>query len=149
MRQQRDAWQKAQPRLDPARLARPWRFTARPLAHEHVRGRLAPAGLNGSEGDPGPMDGALFKAYVQAFLCPTLTPGDIVVWDNLSSHQVAGVREAIEAVGATLKPLPPYSPDFNPIEQVFAKLKARLRKAGERTVEAECENYLCGAGYAL
>ena len=80
----------------------------------------------------GPMDGALFKAYVREFLCPTLSPGDIVIWDNLSSHQVAGIREAIEAVGATLKPLPPYSPDFNPIEQVFAKLKASLRKAGER-----------------
>lgn len=112
----------------------------------------------------GPMDGAFFKAYVCEFLCPTLSPGDIVVWDNLSSHQVAGVREAIEAVGATLKPLPPYSPDFNPIEQVFAKLKALLQKAGERTVEtlwsalahvldqftsAECANYLRGAGYAL
>lgn len=111
----------------------------------------------------GAMDGAFFKAYVKEVLCPTLSPGDIVVWDNLSSHQVAGVREAIEAVGATLKPLPPYSPDFNPIEQVFAKLKSLLRKAGERTVEAlwqtlakvlnqftpaECENYLRGAGYA-
>jgi transposase len=110
------------------------------------------------------MDGALFKAYVQKFLCPTLSPGDLVIWDNLSSHQVAGVREAIEAVGAVLKPLPPYSPDFNPIEQFFAKLKAGLRKTGERTVETlwealakvldpltptECENYLRGAGYAL
>jgi transposase len=113
---------------------------------------------------PGAMDGACFKAYVKEFLCPTLVPGDIVVWDNLSSHQVAGVREAIEAVGATLKPLPTDSRDFNPIEQVFAKLKAGLRKAGERTVEAlwdtlakvmdqftpaECENYLRGAGYAV
>lgn len=112
----------------------------------------------------GAMDGALFRAYVREFLCPTLSPGDLVVWDNLSSHQVAGVREAIEAVGAVLMPLPPYSPDFNPIEQLFAKLKALLRKAGERTVEAlwdslakildqfsptECENYLRGAGYAL
>jgi transposase len=112
----------------------------------------------------GAMDGNCFKAYVREFLCPTLSPGDIVVWDNLSSHQVAGVREAIEAVGAILKPLPSYSPDFNPIEQVFAKLKAGLRKAGERTVEtlwsalahvldqftpAECANYLRGAGYAL
>jgi transposase len=110
------------------------------------------------------MEGTLFLAYVREFLCPILSPGDIVIWDNLSSHQVAGVREAIEAVGAILKPLPPYSPDFNPIEQVFAKLKASLRKAGERTVEAlwntlasvleqftpaECQNYLRGAGYAV
>ncbi|MGZ8214523.1 MAG: transposase [Methylosarcina sp.] len=108
------------------------------------------------------MEGALFKAYVREFLCPTLSPDDIVVWDNLSSHQVAGVREVIEAVGTFLKPLPPYSPDFNPIEQLFAKLKAWLRKAGERTLEelwqtlakvldqltpAECENDLRGAGY--
>jgi transposase len=109
----------------------------------------------------GAMDGTLFLAYVREFLCPMLSSGDIVVWDNLSSHQVADVHEAIEAVGAILKLLPPYSPDFNPIEQVFAKLKALLRKAGERTVEAlwdslakvldqfspaECENYLRGAG---
>ncbi|MGZ8144674.1 MAG: IS630 family transposase, partial [Methylosarcina sp.] len=122
------------------------------------RGLTAPMVIQGA------MDGACFKAYVKEFLCPTLEPGDIVVWDNLSSHQVAGVREAIEAVGATLKPLPPYSPDFNPIEQVFAKLKAGLRKAGERTIEtlwsalahaldqftpAECANDLRGAGYAL
>jgi transposase len=112
----------------------------------------------------GPMNGNLFLAYVHEFLGPTLSPGDIVVWDNLSSHQVAGVREAIEARGAVLKPLPPYSPDFNPIEQVFSKLKALLRKAGERTVEtlwktvarildqfspAECTNYLRGAGYTV
>ena len=96
---------------------------------------------------------------MQAFLCPTLAPGDIVIWDNLSSHPVAAVREAIEAVGAVLKPLPPYSPGFNPIEQFFAKLKAGLRKAGElwealaevldQFSPAECENYLRGAGYAL
>jgi transposase len=122
------------------------------------RGLTAPMVIQGA------MDGNCFKAYVREFLCPTLSPGDIVVWDNLSSHQVAGVREAIEAVGAILKPLPSYSPGFNPIEQVFAKLKAGLRKAGERTVEtlwsalahvldqftpAECANYLRGAGYAL
>ena len=64
----------------------------------------------------GPMDGALFPAYVRTFLCPSLRPGDIVIADNLSSHKVAGVREAIEAVGATIRYLPPYSPDFNPIE---------------------------------
>jgi len=77
----------------------------------------------------GPMDGEVFLAYVREFLCPTLQPGDIVILDNLSSHKVAAVREAIPATGATLRYLPPYSPDFNPIEKLFAKLKALLRKA--------------------
>ena len=109
-----------------------------------------------------PMDGALFLAYVREFLCPTLQPGDVVIADNLSSHKVAGVREAIEAVGATIRYLPPYSPDLNPIEQLFSKLKAMLRKAAMRTVEAlwneigrlietvpdnECRNYFRAAGY--
>ncbi|MGQ0618871.1 MAG: IS630 family transposase [Panacagrimonas sp.] len=84
----------------------------------------------------GPMDGAIFLAYVQDFLCPTLQPGDPVIADNLSSHKVTGVREAIEAVGAQIRYLPPYSPDLNPIEKLFAKLKALLRKAAKRTVEA-------------
>src|SRR5262249_39816707 len=79
----------------------------------------------------GPMDGATFLSYVQDFLCPTLKRADIVIADNLSSHKVPGVRQAIEAVGATLRYLPPYSPDLNPIEQVFAKLKALLRKAAK------------------
>lgn len=110
----------------------------------------------------GPMDGALFLAYVREFLCPTLKRGDIVIADNLSSHKVAGVREAIEAVGATLVHLPAYSPDLNPIEQLFAKLKALLRKAATRTKEAlwteigdlletvtpeECQNYFRSSGY--
>ncbi len=110
----------------------------------------------------GPMDGALFLAYVQTFLCPTLRPGDIVIADNLSSHKVAGVREAIEAVGATIRYLPPYSPDLNPIEKLFSKLKALLRKAAKRSVEAlwdeignlldvfsaaECSNYFTSSGY--
>lgn len=69
----------------------------------------------------GPRNGDLFLGYGREFLCPSLLPGDMVIWDNLSSHHVGGVREAIEARGAILKPLPPYSPDFNPIEQVFAK----------------------------
>jgi transposase len=77
----------------------------------------------------GPMDGAIFATYVSKFLCPTLRPGDIVIADNLSSHKVAGVREAIEAVGAQMCYLPPYSPDLNPIEKAFSKLKALLRKA--------------------
>lgn len=110
----------------------------------------------------GPMDGALFLAYVRTFLCPTLNPGDVVIADNLSSHKVAGVAEAIEAAGATLIYLPPYSPDLNPIENLFSKLKALLRKAAKRTVEElwteigelldtvtpeECTNYFHASGY--
>jgi transposase len=109
------------------------------------------------------MNGDAFLAYVEQVLAPGLTPGDIVVMDNLSAHKVPGVREAIEAAGARLLYLPPYSPDFNPIEQLFAKLKALLRKAGERSVEglwsriadlldtftsSECTNYFRNAGYA-
>lgn len=110
----------------------------------------------------GPMDGQVFLAYVENFLCPTLKPGDIVVLDNLSSHKLAAVREAIAAVGATLRLLPPYSPDLNPIENLFAKLKALLRKAANRTIDTlwlhfaqllstfspeECSNYFTAAGY--
>ena len=110
----------------------------------------------------GALTGDLFLAYVKQVLAPALKPGDIVVLDNLSSHKVEGVREAIQAAKAQLRYLPPYSPDFNPIEQVFAKLKALLRKAGERTVEglwnriglllehfhpAECRNYFHHCGY--
>ena len=109
-----------------------------------------------------PINGAIFLAYVRQCLAPTLTAGDIVVMDNLSSHKVAGVREAIEAAGATVRYLPPYSPDLNPIELLFAKLKALLRKAAEREIEAlwnrigklleafspnECAAYLRHAGY--
>lgn len=83
-----------------------------------------------------PMTGELFRAYAQQVLAPTLRPGDVVVMDNLSAHKVAGVRAAIEAVGASVLYLPPYSPDLNPIEQVFAKLKALLRKAAARTRDA-------------
>ena len=84
----------------------------------------------------GPMDGPSFRAYVGQFVVPILRRGDIVVMHNLPSHKVAGIREAIEAAGAKLRYLPAYSPDFNPIEQFFAKLKALLRKAAARTVEA-------------
>lgn len=119
-------------------------------------------GLNAPMVADGPMNGALFRAWVETFLCPTLQPGDIVIADNLSSHKVAGIREAIEAVGATLRYLPPYSPDLNPIEKVFAKLKALLRRAGVRAIDAlwdqvgalldafspeECGNYLKSSGY--
>ena len=111
----------------------------------------------------GPMNGAAFLAYVEQILAPGLKPGDIVVLDNLSAHKVPGVRDAIEATGARLLYLPPYSPDFNPIEQLFAKLKALLRKAAERSVEGlwsriaslldafppdECANYFRNSGYA-
>lgn len=110
----------------------------------------------------GPMNGAIFRAYVEQFLAPTLKPGDIVVMDNLAAHKVKGVRQAIEAKGATVLYLPPYSPDLNPIEQLFAKLKALLRKAAERSIDAlwqtigrlldrfspqECRNYFTNAGY--
>lgn len=110
----------------------------------------------------GAMTGALFLKYVQHFLCPTLHPGDIVIADNLRSHKVAGVKEAIEAVGARIRYLPPYSPDLNPIEKLFTKLKALLRKAAPRTVDAlwadlgilldrftpaECTRYFASSGY--
>jgi transposase len=110
----------------------------------------------------GPMDGPSFLAYVRQCLCPTLHPGDIVSADNLPSHKVAGVRQALEARGASLRLLPAYSSDFNPIEQLFAKLKALLQKAAQRSVEGlwqeigklldtispeECANYFRAAGY--
>ena len=88
----------------------------------------------------GPMDGEMFLAYVRQFLCPTLKPGDIVILDNLSSHKVTGVAEAIAAVGASLRYLPPYSPDLNPIEKLFAKLKILLRKAAKRTTDTLWEH---------
>jgi transposase len=109
-----------------------------------------------------PMNGAIFRAYVERCLVPTLAPGDIVVMDNLAAHKVSGIREAIEAAGARVLYLPPYSPDLNPIEQLFAKLKALLRKAAKRTIPAlwaaighlldefpadECSRYLAHAGY--
>jgi transposase len=81
----------------------------------------------------GAINGELFLAYVEQMLAPTLSPGEIVVLDNLSSHKVKGVREAVEARGATMLYLPPYSPDLNPIEQAFAKLKRLLRTAAART----------------
>ena len=110
----------------------------------------------------GPMNGTVFLAYVAQVLPPTLKRGDIVIMDNLPAHKAASVREAIEQTGAKLMFLPPYSPDFNPIENAFAKLKALLRNAGERTLEglwtaigrlldaftpSECANYLAAAGY--
>lgn len=83
----------------------------------------------------GPMNGLIFRAYVEQFLVPTLAPGDIVIMDNLPAHKVTDVRQAIEGVGAKLLYLPPYSPDLNPIEMMFSKLKTLLRKAAERTID--------------
>ena len=82
------------------------------------------------------MTGDMFRAYVERVLAPSLEPGDVVVMDNLAAHKVAGISNAIAAVGASVLYLPPYSPDLNPIEQVFSKLKALLRKASARTRDA-------------
>jgi transposase len=121
-----------------------------------TRGMIAPWVLDG------PINRDAFETWVGRVLVPTLMPGDVVIMDNLSSHKGPRVREMIEAVGAELRFLPPYSPDFNPIENAFARLKALLRKAAERTVDrlwaaigrivdlftpAECRNYFANAGY--
>lgn len=121
-----------------------------------LTGITAPMVLDGA------MNGVAFRAYVEQVLAPTLIPGDVVVMDNLPAHKAEGVREAIERAGAELRFLPPYSPDFNPIEMAFSKLKALLRAKAERTVEtlwttvgtlidefkpAECANYFQAAGY--
>lgn len=126
------------------------------VAALRVDGLTAPLVIDGA------INGELFLAYVQQTLAPTLHPGDVVVMDNLSSHKRRGVCEAIEAVGAKLLYLPPYSPDFNPIEMAFSKFKRLLQTAGERTVgalwrtcgrltecfhEPECRNYIRHAGY--
>ena len=185
MQQAREAWRAGQPKLDPTKLifldetwlstnmarrsgrcAKGQRLQAA-VPHGHWKtttflaglrhdGLIAPLVLDG------PIDGESFRAWVEQFLVPTLSPGQIVVMDNLSSHKVDGVRAAIEATGAALRYLPPYSPDLNPIEQLFAKLKAIMRKAAARTIEAlwaavaealprfaadECHNYLANAGY--
>jgi transposase len=100
------------------------------LAAIGTGGVQAPMTVNGA------VDGAVFLAYVREVLCPTLAEGDIVVLDNLKAHKVAGIREAIEARGARLEYLPPYSPDFNPIEKCWSKLKTYLRRVKARTREA-------------
>jgi transposase len=178
-------WFEAQPDLEPSRLVfidETWASTnmARThgraprgqrlraaIPHGHWKTTTFVAGLrNSGMVAPmvldGPINGEFFQAYVDQVLVPELRPGDIVVMDNLGSHKGVGVREAIEAAGASLLYLPPYSPDFNPIENAFAKLKAMLRKAGERTVDGlwsaigrisdtftptECANYFAAAGY--
>jgi transposase len=132
------------------------RKTTTLVAGLRTTGMVAPMVLDG------PINGDWFEAYVRQILVPELRRGDIVIMDNLSIHKRTSVRELIEAVGATLVFLPPYSPDFNPIEKAFARLKAMLRKAGERTVASlwdligklvdifqpdECANYFSSCGY--
>jgi transposase len=147
------------PRGERCRAAVPhghWKTTTL-VAGLRLGGLTAPMVLDGA------MNGDAFTAWAQTFLAPTLAPGDVVILDNLPAHKVSGARAAIQRAGATLQFLPSQSPDFNPIEQVFAKLKALLRKAAERTVEDiwrrigslldaftpnECANYLSNAGYA-
>ncbi len=185
MRQERERWRAAMPGLDPEKLKfvdETWAGTAMarrygrsprgeplvgPVPQSHwktttfvaalsVTGMVAPMVIDGA------MTGDLFVAYVEQILVPTVRPGDIVVLDNLSCHKRAGARAAIEAAGGTILFLPPYSPDLNPIELAFAKLKALLRKAGKRTVDGlwdflgacldafgpeECRNYLRHCGY--
>ena len=132
-----------------------WRTTTF-VAGLRASGVVAPFVLDG------PMTGSVFRAYVEQVLVPELARGDVVVMDNLAAHKVAGVEQAIRAAGASVLYLPPYSPDLNPIEQAFAKLKALLRKAATRTRDAlwdaigslldafsphECRNYLDHCGY--
>lgn len=132
-----------------------WKTTTFLAALRHD-GLTAPLVVDGA------INGAIFLSYVENHLVPTLRPGDIVIMDNLSAHKVAGVRAAITAAGAELVYLPPYSPDLNPIEQVFAKLRWLLQSAGERSITrlwrrigqlvdaftpAECRNYIRHSGY--
>jgi transposase len=182
----RERWRKLQASLDPARLVfidetwaktnmtrlhgrtpRGQRLHAKvPYGHWKTMTFIAALRLDRIDAPcvlDRPVNRVRFLAYVSQFLAPTLRPGDIVVADNLGSHKNREVRRAIRAAGAKLFFLPPYSPDFNPIEQVFAKLKTLLRKAAERTVAdtwkrigklldefnpAECANYLRNSGYA-
>ena len=182
----RAQWQKYQGRLDPKRLVfvdetwastnmaplRGWGPRGQKLIGRAPHGRWRTmtfiAALRCDRIDAPyvldqPINGLTFTAWVEQCLVPTLSPGDVVILDNLGSHKGKAVRHAIRAVGARLLFLPPYSPDLNPIEQVFAKLKHLLRKAAERSVETtwrrigslldafpphECANYLRNSGYA-
>jgi transposase len=182
----RERWKTYQRRLDPRRLVfidetwaktnmtrlRGWAPCGQKLRAKVPQGRwrtltfLAALRCDRIEAPcviDGPIDGETFLAYIEQILLPTLRPGDIVIIDNLGSHKSSAVRRAIRSAGAKLFFLPPYSPDLNPIEQVFAKLKTLLRKAARRTIEdtwrqigalltaftpGECANYLRNAGYA-
>lgn len=185
MSEAREAWFEAQPDLDPARLVfidETWTSTnmARTrgrsprgerlrssVPHGHWKTTTFVAGLRLSGiAAPfvldGPINRIAFQAYIDKILVPDLTPGDVVIMDNLPSHKAPDVRAAIEAAGAKLLYLPSYSPDFNPIEMAFSKLKALLRKTAARTVDAlweaigrlidtvtpkECANFFRAAGY--
>ncbi len=186
MARRRARWKAHQAKLDPTRLVfidetwaktnmarlRGWSARGQRLKglapHGHWRTMTLLAGLRG-DGIvapfviDGPINGEWFRRYVEQVLVPTLRPGDIVIMDNLGSHKGEAVRKLIRAAGARLFFLPPYSPDLNPIEQVFAKLKALLRNAAERSMEAtwrqaghilqtiepqECANYITNSGYA-
>ena len=133
------------------------------MAHADFPGGVALRPDRGACVIDGPINGTSFRAYVEQFLVPTLSAGDIVIMDNLGSHKGQAVRQLIRTAGAKLFFLPRYSPDLNPIEQVFAKLKTLLRKADPRTIETtwreigvllgnfspqECANYLVNSGYA-
>jgi len=185
VKRRRERWRTHQHKLDPARLVvidETWAKTNMTRRHGRcAKGQRllakAPFGrwrtltflaaLRSNRIDApcvvdGPINGTSFLAYVEQILVPTLTPGDIVIMDNLGSHKGKAVRKAIRTVNARLFFLPPYSPDLNPIEQVFSKLKTLLRKAGERTEDTwkrigmlldafsptECANYLRNSGYA-
>jgi transposase len=186
VRAKRDAWRAGQPGLDPRRLwfvdetwaatnmARRYGRSPRgeplvcPVPHGHWKTTtfVAALGLGGMAAPmviDGAMTGDLFEAYVRQVLAPALRPGDVVVLDNLACHKRAGARRAVEAAGCTVLFLPPYSPDLNPIELAFAKLKRLLRAAGKRTVDGlwdflgqclgafdgdECRNYFRHCGYA-
>ena len=185
MARKRERWIRHQGRIDPARLVfidetwaktnmtrtRGWAprgerlvaavpcirwATMTFLAGLRADGIIAPLVLDG------PINGEVFRAWVEQFLVPTLRPGDIVVLDNLGSHKGPAVRQAIRKAGAHLLFLPPYSPDLNPIEMAFSKLKTLLRKADARSIAAvwnrigslldqfsphECSNYIRHAGY--
>jgi transposase len=181
----REEWQTEQPKLDPEKLIfldETWASTNMTRSHGRceVGKRLVaskPHGhwltttflvgirfnqLTAPLVVDGPMNGEVFEAYIRQHLVPTLRPGDIVIMDNLSSHKRVGVRKAIEAVGAELRYLPPYSPDLNPIEKAYSKLKAKLRAAEKRTISElesflgevleefspeECSNYFASSGY--
>jgi transposase len=187
VRAKREAWRaEVMPSLDPARLVfidETWAKTnmarthgyapkgerltdAAPYGHWQTttfvgaittRGFIAPMVVDGA------VNGVVFRAYVEQVLVPELRRGDVVVMDNLGSHTLAGVRAAVEGAGCRLLFLPPYSPDFNPIEEAFSKLKRLLRKAAERTVDGlwaaigrlldqftqrECRNYFRHCGYS-